>query len=231
MVRVRLSGLSDTHLEQAVREFNARYGEMERVLWCLSQHCRRPLLAQEESPVVAALVWTIKSWWGVQGVRSETKELMGRAVASFDWPEGVFAPPAELVPDGAEDAAVAIVAELVKRTQALGVTRREYSLASKVLHWLLPWRVPVYDGFVRQSLGVPGARDHPPAYRQIVREEFAAVRAVTERNPAWVGSLEPRSPLRAFDKCLWWFGGGNVAAAAEVRRPWQVVDELGLDRC
>ena len=119
----------------------------------------------------------------------------------------------------------------VKRTQALGVTRREYSLASKVLHWLLPWRVPVYDGFVRQSLGVPGARDHPPAYRQIVREEFAAVRAVTERNPAWVGSLEPRSPLRAFDKCLWWFGGGNVAAAAEVRRPWQVVDELGLDRC
>jgi hypothetical protein len=32
---------------------------------------------------------------------------------------------------------------------SLGVPRREYSLASKVLHWLMPWQVPVYDSFVR----------------------------------------------------------------------------------
>lgn len=35
------------------------------------------------------------------------------------------------------------------------VSRREFSLASKVLHWLMPWRIPVYDSFVRGMLGVP----------------------------------------------------------------------------
>jgi hypothetical protein len=52
----------------AVGAFNARFGEMERVLWSLSLNSRAALLARENSPVLAALVWAIKSWWGVQGV-------------------------------------------------------------------------------------------------------------------------------------------------------------------
>src|SRR4051794_31619784 len=81
-----------------------------------------------------------------------------------------------------------LVSSLVERSRALGVPRREYSLASKTLHWRMPWRVPVYDSFVRLSLGIPQAWDHPDAYQR-------------------VGELEPRSPLRAFDKCLCRFGG------------------------
>ena len=83
---------------------------------------------------------------------------------------------------------------------ALGVSRREYSLASKALHWLMPWQVPVYDhSFVRGALGVPASWDHPEAYRKIAAEVITMASTVTE-DSAWIGSLEPRSPLRALDK-------------------------------
>jgi hypothetical protein len=91
----------------------------------------------------------------------------------------------------------------------------------------MPWRIPVYDSFVRLSIGVPEAWDHPAAYARVARELFQAARNVTA--PSWMGVLEPRAPLRAFDKCFWWFGGGNAATAVEVRNPWRIVDELGLD--
>lgn len=52
----------------AVRLFDSRHGESERVLWFLSQHARGELLAGEGGPIVETLVWTLKSWWGVQGV-------------------------------------------------------------------------------------------------------------------------------------------------------------------
>lgn len=45
---------------------------------------------------------------------------------------------------------------------------------------------------------------------------------------AWIGSLEPRSPLRALDKLTWWLGGGSTGPAAEVHDPWQVPRQLGL---
>lgn len=113
---------------------------------------------------------------------------------------------------------------------ALGVPRREYSLASKVLYWLLPWRVPVYDSYVRKILGIPTSWDHPQAYRQIVHEVFAMTRG-SGPELEWAGSIEPISPLHAIDKCLWWLGGGDNGNAAEVRRPWRVIDELGLPHC
>jgi len=110
---------------------------------------------------------------------------------------------------------------------SLGVPRREYSLASKVLHWLMPWRVPVYDSFVRSVLGVPASWDHPEAYRKVSAEIFAMARAMTA-DSTWVGSFEPTSPLRALDKLTWWLGGGSSGAAAVVRDPWQVTRNLGL---
>lgn len=227
---MKLNELSEHELAEAVREFNARYGEMERVLWCLSAHSRAALLDHDnEAPALEALIWTIKSWWGVQGVRRETKSAMARALVTLEWTPELFGP-VDMPPAGAEEYAIDLVATVVRQTIAMGVQRREYSLASKVLHWLLPWRIPVYDSFVRSSLGIPEVRDHPEAYAHIAGELVRAARNVTAANPAWVGSLEPRAPFRAFDKCLWWFGGGNAATAVEVRSPWKIVDELGLAR-
>lgn len=57
--------------------------------------------------------------------------------------------------------------EIVSRSTSLGVLRCEYLLASEVLHWLVPWRVPVYDSFVRKTLAVPASWDHLEAYRKV----------------------------------------------------------------
>lgn len=224
---LRLTDIPENKLAEAVRSFNARYGEMEKVLWCLSTHARTALLNYDDAPVLAELVWTLKSWWGVQGVRRETKSAMATALLTLDWSPELFKP-VDASPSGDDEYATNQVATLVEKTMAMGAPRREYSLASKVLHWLMPWRIPVYDSFVRSSLGVPAAWDHPEAYAQITRELIAVTRDITALDPAWVGSLEPRAPFRAFDKCLWWFGGGEAATAAEVKNPWRIVDQLGL---
>lgn len=167
---MKLTDYQDPERAVAVSMFDARFGEMEQVLWCLSVNSRPALLAGDSSPVLEALVWTVKSWWGVQGVRSETKALMARALAeSMTWSPELFGPVPEYGPDCA-GFACGRVAELVRRSMALGVPRREYSLASKVLHWVMPWRVPVYDSIVRGALGVPASWDHPrPTARSLQR--------------------------------------------------------------
>jgi hypothetical protein len=206
---------------------------MERVLWCLSRHCREPLLTGTAGPAVETLIWTVKSWWGVQGVRTDSRPRIAEALTTLDWSRDMFEDEHRAVLPPVPDAtafACELVGDLVQRSQAMGVPRREYSLGSKVLQWLLPWRVPVYDSFVREVVGVPPSWDHPEAYRRIVRRAFEVAAAMTEENSAWCGDVESTSPLRAFDKCLWWFDGGNATTAVEAKNPWRVVDELGLAR-
>jgi hypothetical protein len=226
---VKLDGYTDSQRHAAVNAFNARYGEMEQALWCLSVNSRASLLAGQSSQVVETLVWTIKSWWGVMGVRSETKVQMARALAeSLSWSPELFDP----VPchqEGAAQNASELVALLVSSSIDRGVSRREYSLASKVMHWLLPWRVPVYDSFVCGALGVPTSWDHPQAYR-MVAEKTLAIASEVDENSDWWGTVEPLSPLRALDKLIWWAGGGDAGTAAEVRDPWRVIRELNLGR-
>jgi hypothetical protein len=224
---VQFADYPDSERAIAVSAFDARFGEMERVLWCLSISSRAGLLAGESSAMLEALVWTIKSWWGVQGVQSETKARMARALAeSMTWSPDLFGPVTEYGPECAGYACER-VAELVSRSMSLGVPRREYSLASKVLHWLMPWRVPVYDSFVRGALGVPTSWDHPEAYRKVAAEVFAMACTMTG-DASWIGPLQPRSPLRALDKLAWSLGGGSTGAAAQVRDAWQVARGLGL---
>jgi hypothetical protein len=174
------------------------------------------------------LVWTVKSWWGVQGVRAESKQLMARALASLEWPDDVFAEAASPPQEGVRFA-LDRVSEVVRRGKSLGVERREFSLTSKVLHWLLPWRIPVYDSFVRERLAVPSGWDHPEAYREIAHTLLESAQGFTSADLSWLGSVEPRSILRGFDKCLWWLGGGNAGTAEVVRDPWRIVHQLGLD--
>ena len=178
---------------------------------------------------VDALVWTLKSWWGVQGVTTATRHAMVEALASMEWSESLFEPTVG-APVLAATGACDRVADLVSRSQEFGATRREYSLASKALHWLLPWRIPVYDSFVRKSLDVPADWDHPRAYAHIAQRIFNEVRALDDTDTAWFGSIEPLSPLRALDKYFWWIGGGSAAQAAPVGNPWEPIDALGLPR-
>lgn len=209
---MKFTDYPDAQRAAAVITFDARFGKMEQVLWCLSVNSRAGLLAGESSPVLEALVWTIKSWWGVQGVRSETKAQMARALAeSMTWSADLFGPGPEYGPDCAGYACQR-VAELVSRSMSLGVPRREYSLASKVLHWLMPWRVPVYDSFVRGALDIPTGWDHPQAYRKIAEEVFALACAMIG-TPAWIGSSRGHLCARSTSS------PGRSAAAAPVSPP------------
>jgi hypothetical protein len=201
---------------------------MERVWWCLSVNSRPELQDRHDLKVVETLVWTVKSWWGVQGVRTDTKTLMAGAVLrAAEWSPALFADVSPVTP-GAEEFVCECVFALVRQSWSAGAARREFSLTSKVLHWLLPHHVPAYDSYVCKSLGIRGADDHPErAYREVAHEILGAARTTT--GGPWLGALEPRSPVRAFDKCLWWLGGSNDGNAAQVRDPWRVADKLGLD--
>jgi hypothetical protein len=214
-------------VKRGVEAFNVRCGEMERALWCLSRLAADAILAGKGSPVVEEFIWVIKSWWGVQGVRRETRTIAAAALRDLDWDHRLLEPSTDLEANGMWFA-VKWVANFVEKMTRRGVHRREWSLASKVLHWLMPWRIPVYDSFVKNRLHISEAVLPKKAYWRIVQAEFEAAQRLLREDRQWLGSIEPRSPFRALDKYLWWSGGGSAGRAVVVNDPWRIVRSLGL---
>ncbi len=213
---------------EAVRSFNHLYGEMDRALWRLSSAGRASLLSGDRPDTLAELVWTVKSWWGIQGVRSEVKTIGARALTVIPWSKEFLQEVQATVSVSPEEFAVERVTSFVRAMVELGARRREFSLASKVLHWLFPWHISVYDSFVRSTLLIPTSWSHEDAYRKISDWEFRVAQQLTSQGSDWIGEVEPKSPLRAIDKYLWWKGGGASGRAVIVRDPWKVVHRLGL---
>ena len=211
---------------EAVNAYNNLYAEMDGALWCVSRSVRDSLLKGETSKGLEVLVWTIKSWWGVRGVRSETKSLAARALASLGWSVEMFGEDSFMDPT---QFALDRVSTLVSRMKDLGVNRTEFSLAAKSLHWLMPWRIPVYDGIVRRSLEIPAGTSHQSAYRHIAQWEFETSERLIHGDTDWLGTVDPRSPIRALDKYLWWEGGGHIGTATRVKDPWSICRGLGLN--
>jgi len=222
-----VSTLNAKQAAKAVSLFNAKYFEMEQALYCLSKHCRGDLLKGNSSGVVEALVWTIKSWWGVQGVRFETKALAAQALSKMIWIQDHFEETSNIHPN-AEEFAYERVSELVSAMVNLGVSRQEFSLSSKILHCLSPWQIPVYDSFVRKSIGIPTTWNHHEAYLKIIHWQFSAIGKLSEEGVIWTGDIVPKSPLRALDKYMWWLGGGSEGKAVVVREPWKIINQLGI---
>jgi len=55
---------------EAVRAFNLRFGEMEKVAWCLSRASRDDLLENRPKVILPEPVWKVRSWMGLQGVET-----------------------------------------------------------------------------------------------------------------------------------------------------------------
>lgn len=218
--------VSPSQVLRAVEAFDARYGQMELVLWRLSTEARRCLLHGERPEVAEALVWTIRSWWGLQGVSRADGQAMARALRASHWEPGWFVPTERFEREDWR-AAAERVRELVSRTKEMGGRRREWSLSSKVLHWLMPWRVPAYDSFVREALGVR-SEDPETAYQEVAHQVFRLAVELVPLGRWWLGQVPPASPLRALDKYLWMLGGGGSSAAVQVRDPQAVLRELGI---
>jgi hypothetical protein len=224
--RMQVSSVQPQEVATAIAAFDRRFGEMERVIWSLSRGCRKELVESQGTNLLQGLVWLVKSWMGVQGVRTTVKEIAARALLTLSWTPELFEESGSY--SGAEEQfARDRVDTMVGVMQQFGAERREYSLASKVLHWIIPWRIPVYDKYVRDMLFVTTA--HPDrAYSEVVSWEFAAARRLNLRDSDWIGGFDPRSPLRAIDKYLWWKGGGETGHALVVSDPWKAVRHLGI---
>lgn len=216
-----------SEVASAVAAYNAVYSEMDEALWQVSMSVRGPLLERRLVPGIETLVWTVRSWWGVRGVKTETRRIAARALVEMEWTEKMFGK--ERMPDG-QQFAIQRVTSLVTRMNELGVDRREFSLAAKVLHWLMPWHVAIYDSFVCRSVGIPSSAPPERAYRELVEWENEAARRLDDGSSEWLGTVNPRSPIRAVDKYLWWVGGGNLGTAARIKDPWKICRDLGLSR-
>jgi hypothetical protein len=222
-----LANVSAADCRLAVEAFDQLYGEMEDVLWCLSRLCREPLRDNRPAPVLEELVWTIKCWWAVRGVRREDKSRLARALVALDWDHSDFEN--DNVPlHEAEEYACSRVERLVRAGRTCGLARQEYAWCSKVLHWLSPWRVPIYSSFARKFVGVPTPSSHKDAYRVVAHRTLQVVRSVALSHSV-LDARGSGSPLRAIDKCLWWMAGGATQRSAIAKDPWRVFDELGLD--
>ena len=125
-----------TEATEAVRLFNLRYGDMEKAAWCLSRASRSELLGKTVGPVLPELVWTVKKWMKVQYVSPSVKMIAPLALVEFDWTPDLFDDTS--FERATEDFAKDRVAKLVKRMVELGVPLAEISLASKILHWIVP---------------------------------------------------------------------------------------------
>ena len=214
-------------VKKCVEAFNSRYSEMERALWCLSRSAAKDIMKNKHSPTIEKSIWIIKSWWGIPEVRKETKSMAAQALLDLRLNDSLLTTKSSLDPKG-EKTAVDLVSDFVSRMIKFGVSRREWSLASKVLHWLMPWRVPVYDSFVKKSLQISVDAEPESAYLKIVRTEYAVSQRLLDSGDDWLGDVEPKSPFRALDKYLWWSGGGYVNTAVVVKDPWRVIRLLGL---
>ncbi len=216
-------------IQEDVDRYNERYGEMDRVLWSLARYARQDLLCGQATPVVARLVDTIKEWWGVQGARADIHVITARGLARQPWSEGLFTDEFDAA---GECFAIERVEHLEREMVAGGAGRHELSLASKTLHWLMPWRVPAFDSYVRDALGIAEPVDVDAAmdaYREIVRHEFRSARQHANADPRWMGLIDPKAPIRALDKCFWWRGGGHKGTARVETDPWKVIRMLGLE--
>jgi hypothetical protein len=212
---------------EAVRLFNLRFGEMEKVAWCLSRASMAELLAKVPGATLSELVWKVKSWMGLQGVESAIKTIAPQSLVEFDWTPDLFDDLS--FAQATEDFATESVSKLTSRMVELGARRNEFSLSSKILHWIAPARVPVYDSYVRELLGIPSFYKSGEAYEKLVEWEFEAARKLMNADTSWVGDIGPRSLLHALDKYLWWKGGGAEGHAVVVKDPWEVIRRLKID--
>jgi hypothetical protein len=175
------------------------------------------------------LISTVRIWWPVRAPAATDPYMAAAITEAIAWSPDVFRPTSAFGSE-TEDFAVELIDRVVASTKELsGSWRREYSWTSKTVHWLLPWRVPVLDKNVRDYLGVPKGWDDPKrVYGEVAQRIFALAR---EEPPeaAWAGLLEPRTPLRALDKWLWWDGGGKDSHVYMDPDPWRVVRELSLE--
>jgi hypothetical protein len=187
-------------IAKAVGEFNSKFSCGEKQLWDSAQDAWKSL--QSSRPDTAPLktfVWTVKSKGSIQGVTPSDNDEVSKTLLSM---KGELTKLKQKAFDPAQaNRPVDLVQRLVDGM--FDATKSEhYAWASKILHWLLPNHIPIYDSLVREKLKIGCVRRQ--AYRLIAQWEYDCARLLEPHEQQVVGQQEPKTLLRALDKYLWW---------------------------
>lgn len=92
----------------------------------------------------------------------------------------------------------------IHRMRFHGVSRTQYSWASKILHRLLPDTVPIYDSKVRLALGTE--EEGEVAFLEILKFEYNWAYDNRQHEARLVGDIRDMTLLAAIDTYLWKLG-------------------------
>jgi hypothetical protein len=193
-------------VRRAVDAYNGEEGcgDEDAELWKDTARARELLLGSNESPdpprEVVEYTEAIRLWGDVVGVpRSAYPK--GAGVLWGDPVRGrIRLLRSHTIVTASVDDIVDLEEAVVWGMRRSGVVRAEYSWASKMLHFLLPATMPVYDSRIRERLGTD---DGIEGYRQIAEHERRCAIALASREAEIVGTIEPTTVLRALDKFYW----------------------------
>jgi hypothetical protein len=189
-------------VSRAVQAYNnSRYGKDDTRLSGISESFLTKFLAGQDSDQNRRdFAWEVKKWGHIQGVSRRLGDDAAVAYALNEARQEVSKLAKSRYSSQNSEPVIALVAAMVKAGREAGRTS-QVSWTSKILHWLLPNHVPVYDLFVRKELEI---RDTGViAFRRILSWEYKAASFLAEGDTNF-GSLAPATPLRALDKYLWW---------------------------
>lgn len=197
--------LTPEGVKRAVAAYNERFRFSEMGLYYTAQRARGDLEAKTGGPILLDFTGDVNRW-GKTRASYETWSYAADTLPTLPWYE-IRGLETSFSVDRAEYV-VDLCERLVNGIVERGGKRREYSYASKLLHWLWPEQVPVNDTNVRNEwLGVKGQGRDP--YRRVVLWMFKRAKALQSFEKEIVGEVEPRTVLRAIDKTVWWIVDEN----------------------
>ncbi len=180
-------------------------GAEDERCWVKTARARELVLGLSYSPdtprEIAAYAEEIRMWGSIQGVSRDDypraavvlwKDPVRKRIRELKQHTIMTAPLNDVV--GLEEA-------LVQGMVGAGIPKTHYSWASKMLHFLLPATMPVYDSYVREYLETTQGID---AYRVIASRAKECAKELAPHEEKIVGTREPRTLLRAIDKFYWW---------------------------
>ena len=194
-------------VRRAVDAYNRQpgCGDADAELWTGTAVARGLILRSDNRPdmpkEVAGYVEAIRLWGEIQGV---SRDDYARAAEAL-WSGPVRSRIRELKKSTILTAPLGVMVGLeeavVRGMLTAGIAKKHYSWASKMLHFLLPATVPIYDSRVRAHLKTTQGID---AYRVIAQTARACVGKLVAQEAEIVGVVEPTTLLRAIDKFYWW---------------------------
>ncbi len=187
-------------------------GDEDERCWKEIARARELVLGESDSPgppkEIADYAGKIRNWGHIRRVSRDDYPRAGTVLWRDPVRNGIHGLERYTIMTASLNDVVRLEENLVMGMVRTGVENHHYSWASKMLHFLLPSTMPVYDSYVREVLGTDAGID---GYRAIAAWEQKCAMELAPYEDKLLGAREPRTLLRAIDKFYWW--------SAEMKRP------------